>query len=851
MDINKYVSKNTLIFICIIIVILIILRLLYSNIYSNLNSNVEGFSTSDKLITDILTKYKSTNAQDISNPNNSNKEMQIASWSNKIYNMQNITQQSKAIAFYKPILTNNNETYCKLGDIVSQNSDYSLPNSEQFTLLVKKNTSDIKLPSRYDLVVDITYDKFNNMNYEYDKYINNNFNISDVKDNLLNCASAITNLNTFIQNNLSVIQNKFTNEILNNNNITVGTNVMSIFRFLNSGPTIEGFDGGIEPPEIIFQDSTGATGTMEFTDLLGDIRAEFDELNNPQITPQSSSQSSLKSFVIENVTKDTELMLPAGIQGTVAIYSNGTFNKTIDISIPSNIDNSQIRDNKLILNKLPLIPYNAMTESNIRDFPTLFPYPIFQFISSKDIINYIIELCTDMKTIYSNQKNNTQLLTYLKLAPSSETVDKVLTLMNSLLITADTINISDIITQLSAQNVNVNSTSTLLELVLNIMRNMNITYKLTYLNFKLSDIGVTAGSSNDKTTARVIISNFSNDFMSNIPTTKYNILSNPTFNTSINNLIPNITNFTGFVKDFSSNSLPLMPLQIYKPIAPDNYTSLGHIFCNNKDELKKIIESENVACVPSHCVKEIRDWQKTDKIFEYNKDNKYFAIYYNPYIGTFISTNSQQLPSGKVSKVVACVAKCTAVDKLKKSDECARQYYNLNKEVSNKVKLSSTLSSDQEEIFYLDKIKAQSDSISRLNSRAQKMQLDIDKASIVNREMNQNKLQDYVDTQKRNIDIIMKRLQADKNKIQTNINMPLDTLNNIMDMIKNSSALSINQKKELVQKLITVSNNKIITEDEYNSKLNNILSSCPSNDLTGLVKKTLASDVCYGCDIPK
>ena len=86
MDINKYVSKNTLIFICIIIVILIILRLLYSNIYSNLNSNVEGFDTSDKLITDILTKYKSTNAQDISNPNNSNKEMQIASWSNKIYN---------------------------------------------------------------------------------------------------------------------------------------------------------------------------------------------------------------------------------------------------------------------------------------------------------------------------------------------------------------------------------------------------------------------------------------------------------------------------------------------------------------------------------------------------------------------------------------------------------------------------------------------------------------------------------------------------------------------------------------------------------------------------------------------
>ena len=41
--------------------------------------------------------------------------------------------------------------------------------------------------------------------------------------------------------------------------------------------------------------------------------------------------------------------------------------------------------------------------------------------------------------------------------------------------------------------------------------------------------------------------------------------------------------------------------------------------------------------------------------------------------------------------------------------------------------------------------------------------------------------------------------------------------------------------------------NNIITKPQ----MNQIVNSCPQYDLTGLIKKTTASDVCYGCDIPK
>jgi hypothetical protein len=353
------------------------------------------------------------------------------------------------------------------------------------------------------------------------------------------------------------------------------------------------------------------------------------------------------------------------------------------------------------------------------------------------------------------------------------------------------------------------------------------------------------------------INNLYTNFLSNIPPNNYNVNYDTTYNNKIKTQLLNIVNFAKFQSDLNSNAIQNLPLKIYKPIPPTGYRALGHIFCNIQKQLIDIknmdVAGTGVCCVPENCVKDIRDWNSSDKVFEYNKDNTYWALYFNPFTGTFISTNKNQLPEGKVSKVVACVKRCTAVDDLEKADECARNYYNINKKVSNEVNISPNLVADQEEIFYLEKIKSQSDSISRLSKRAQDIQMNVDKANIVNQEMNKNKLQNYVDTQKRNIDIVMTRLEKDKNSIQTNISMPIDVLNKLIKYIKTAKDITEPRKVELVSKLLNnqkMMDANLITKTEYENAINKVLSSCPNYDLTGLVKKSLVSDVCYGCDNP-
>ncbi len=261
----------------------------------------------------------------------------------------------------------------------------------------------------------------------------------------------------------------------------------------------------------------------------------------------------------------------------------------------------------------------------------------------------------------------------------------------------------------------------------------------------------------------------------------------------------------------------------------------------------------NIACVPSQCVKDIRDWLASDKVFEYNQGGVYWALYKNPYTGTFIAVNQQKLPSGKVSKVIACVAKCNAVEELQKADDCARKYYQINKNITNNLTQTPDLVASTEEEIYLQKIKEQSDNITRLKQRAQQMQVNIDKADIVNAEMNKAKLQNYVDSQKRNIDLVVKQLEKDKNKIKTDINVPIAAINKLINIINNLETLSLEQKQTLIDKIITNAtqlSNNTITSSQYNANLNSIIRSCPQYDLSGLVKKTLVSDVCYGCGTP-
>ena len=787
-------TKKMLIYVCIGVVILIIIRFLYLN-QNDINNKYEGFEienidSSGNAIDLISAKLKSSNIlNSVIDIDNNNLDV-INYWSNKLYNMQtNTLQQAKPIALYKPNLIINNTKYCKLGDMVSQDINYNPPSATEFTLLIKQSGSKIQPPTDYSLVVDSGNKTIDPDYYNYVNYFTNISSLNNISTSISNCSNSLDRLNSIIQDNIALVQTALQTNV-NNNGFT----------------------------------------------YIGNKKRTIDKcISNPITIPTNGNNN---------------FFLPSGISLTCTDKS-GT---TTDINIPNNLDNIANNpdldyDTKIhnILSDLPQ-QYYYFNKQNIRIFN--YNISIFSNIPTLTVINYIKNLCQDIKNIYDT--NNIGLINYLKLAKNESTVISILNIIKNT-------DIKNFNIQKLAKFIDQN---TLLGITINIIINSKLNYNLTYLVFAPNTY-----INKPINPIQTSVINFNNNIISNIPVSAFDITSSTNsknceqicssnydlyyeIQNLLNNTIPKTSKFLQFATNLQNQTIGDFPLQIYNPIPPDGYLSLGHIFCNLSSDLEKIKADQTVACVPFNCVKEIRDWLPSDKIFEYNKNGVYWAIYYNPYTGTFISTTTSQLPLGKVSKVVACVKKCTAVDDLKKADDCARKYLNINKKAISSTPIIPNLVSDQEEEFYLSKIKVQSDSIAKLGQRAQDMQLTMDKATIVNREMNKNKLQNYVDTQKINIGIIMQKLIDDKNKIHTNINAKLATVNKLITIIK-GGVLPPEQKNFLIAKIIEIQTQAgAMTNDEYQANMNKVLSSCPEYDLTGLVKKSTVSDVCYGCDSP-
>ena len=725
--------------------------------------------------------------------------------------MQNPLVQTRPISFYKPNLTILDQQYYKLGDIVCQDARYTPNSTKDYTLLIKKTGSDVQLPTSFALVVDFGDSNINPTYYQYDKFITDIPSFNKISSSLSSCITTFSDLENVINDNLTNIEADLSTLIFTAVNVSIG----------------------------------GVSQTL--TSLINNLQTSDNYINT-------------------SISNSTVLILPAGITGYISA-NDGT---AVPIDIPTNLDQGQNQTAANVKQLLPSNLFSTLPIANITfttigagntESPTQY---LFDFIPTLSIVNYLISLCNNIKTVYNNQNNNTNLLTYLKLASNETDVITLLASLNTLKTTLMTYKNKTTISFINTPGSgsirtllqSYSSITTLLGYVINIICNMPISYKISMINVTYSILtastvvpsGQTLG-----TATSLNITGFNNNIAQNIPSTVFSVTTNNTFTSTISTVLSNLTNITNFQTQLNSQSIDYFPIQIYKPIAPDGYTSLGHVFCNLASDLNNIKNNNSVACIPSHCVKVMRPWVANDKIFEYNKAGVYWAIYYNPYTGTFISTNTPQLPEGSVCKVVACVAKCKSVDNLQKADDCARKYYNLNQKSLANSKIVPDIVSNQEEEFYLQKLRVNSDSITKLKTRAQQMQIDIDKANIVNREMNKNKLQSYVDTQKTNIDIIMKRLIADNNKIQTNINVPFGVLNDIINMIK-KSLLSEDQKSELISKILksqNMLNNNLMTSAEYNAAISQALSSCPQYDLTDLVRKDLASDVCYGCDVPK
>jgi hypothetical protein len=310
---------------------------------------------------------------------------------------------------------------------------------------------------------------------------------------------------------------------------------------------------------------------------------------------------------------------------------------------------------------------------------------------------------------------------------------------------------------------------------------------------------------------------------------------------------------TYLANKISNNALGLFSFSVLEPIAPKGYKALGHIFVSQTDDLKAIKANTCVACVPESCVKEVRDWKMSDMVFEYRSGNNYFNIFYNPYIGTFIAGTQNGVPAGKVCKVVACVKPCSVVDEIIKADKCARDFQAMNKTIAKENNLASMLSADEEDTYYLNKIAEQSQRIAMMKAKAGQMQIEADKADIVNREYNKSRMQNLVDTQQRNIGIVMGRMEKDKNTVDVDVKIPLETINQITKAIYNSTNIPSDVKKNMLETITknkTLADNGVITGDVYRQNMNKLLKTCQDYDLSEFVRKDMASQVCYGCTEP-
>jgi hypothetical protein len=297
----------------------------------------------------------------------------------------------------------------------------------------------------------------------------------------------------------------------------------------------------------------------------------------------------------------------------------------------------------------------------------------------------------------------------------------------------------------------------------------------------------------------------------------------------------------------NNSGLEPFPLRILRPVAPAGYVSLGDVIFNHLDPgyTAKLPIIERFGCVPQQCVREMRDWLATDRVYEYSRGGKYLAIYKNPYLQTFRATIAAGvLPPGKVAKVVACVEKCQLVDELLTADKCARKFYNSNKAVVESTNLDNdnvVLSRESE--IYQDNIRRREDKITELQAVARQLKVQDDKAEIVNREFNTNKLQNLIGKQQANIAHLGQKLQDQEGQID--INLKFDYAKFMELIYKLPDTVPADVKKKIIDIIDTRAGQKL--EALPDDIVNAVLAECPTPETQGLVRKSLVESGCYGC----
>jgi hypothetical protein len=317
----------------------------------------------------------------------------------------------------------------------------------------------------------------------------------------------------------------------------------------------------------------------------------------------------------------------------------------------------------------------------------------------------------------------------------------------------------------------------------------------------------------------------------------------------INNIIKMINELENLQRDIAENKFTHFPMKIYRPVAPENYTNMGDLLFvpGNGDTNYRIRKPilDTYACVPTQCTREVRDWLPIDKIWEYTQGEQYLAIYRNPYLQTFRAvTTAGVLPPGKVVKVVACVEKCKLLDDIIQADTCANKFYNANKAITegNNLDMDKPIL-ERESGMYKNEINKREDKLNTMRDLARRLQIQDEKADIINKEHNRQQLQSLVDGQRINMNKLVDKL--DKGKHTVDINVKFDYVKFFSLLSQLGPAVPEKLKLQIGSAVTTAAKKKLdVLPDET---VNDVLGYCPSPETQGLVVKALVESGCYNC----
>lgn len=313
----------------------------------------------------------------------------------------------------------------------------------------------------------------------------------------------------------------------------------------------------------------------------------------------------------------------------------------------------------------------------------------------------------------------------------------------------------------------------------------------------------------------------------------------------INNIIKMINELENLQRDIAENKFTHFPMKIYRPVAPENYTNIGDLIFVPGDTNYRIRKPilDIYACVPTQCTREVRDWLPIDKIWEYNNGDQYLAIYRNPYLQTFRAvTTAGVLPPGKVVKVVACVEKCKLLDDIIQADTCANKFYNANKAITegNNLDMDKPIL-ERESNMYKNEINKREDKLNTMRDLARRLQIQDEKADIINKEHNRQQLQSLVDGQRINMNKLVDKLDKGKHTIDINVKFDYVKFFSLLDNLNIPAIL----KEKVSAAVVTSAKKKLdVLPDET---VNDVLGYCPSPETQGLVVKALVESGCYNC----